>query len=134
MFFLTDYEEASIARLVAETHFRDVTNRGVASRHKDIATLGEIWTDILNHTFTKTIIQFLDDAFIHAETHNHAIYGSFFGRLTVPAECAVGKIDVHIAFVEQHIPQHRHLCPLAYRIGGYECNLNIPVNGGLPIT
>ena len=55
-----------------------------------------------------------------AESDDHAMHMRLFGHLAVPAEGAVGKVDMNAEAIDKRLPDKSHLLALRNRIRGDE--------------
>ena len=59
-----------------------------------------------------------------AEADNHAMHMRRLGHLAVPAEGAIGKVDMNAKAIDKRLPDKSHLFALRDRIGGHQCGTN----------
>ena len=115
-----------IAGLVAECHLGNIAQRRFPTGDQHIATLKEIGADVAHLSHLPVGGK---EAFrlrlVCTEPNNHTMHGSLLACLTAPLECLVGKIDMYVIILHQHLPQDRDLGTLADAVGGEKARLRM---------
>lgn len=95
---------------------RHIANGLASAFHKNVLAIQQIPIYIIRHLVAVTIKQLFGGGTCrNTETDNYAVNVRLYFSLAVPAECAIGKINMHTG-VKQRLPKVGNTLPLRYRI------------------
>ena len=116
--FLLEKILSVIYGLIAHPNFRHIANGLASAFHKNVLAIQQIPIYMIRHLVAVTIKQLFGGGTCrNTETDNYAVNVRLYFSLAVPAERAIGKINMHTV-IKQRFPKVGNALPLRYRICG----------------